>query len=185
MTEPYATTPATSGPRALLQDAGTWVLEPGSSSVRFTHKTMWRLLTVKGRFDEVRGSAEVAADGSVSGHLEIDAASLTTKNAKRDAHLRGPDFFDAAAHPRIVFSVVEVSAGTGDEVVVAGTLEVAGQRRPVTLRASVDDATPEAVTLRAETALERADFAMTWNQLGMMSGSATVSVAARFRRRHD
>jgi polyisoprenoid-binding protein YceI len=131
--------------------------------------------------------------GSARGRLEIGAASLDTGNAKRDKHLRSADFFNADEHPHIVAVLQRaslaggtdpaVSTGrTGDQVTVTGQLTAAGVTRPLTFTATLAEVTEAAVTVRAEAEIDRAQFGMTWNQLGMLRGSATISVVARFTR---
>jgi len=65
-------------------------------------------------------------------------------------------------------------------VTTTGTLTVAGQKRPLTLSARITEATGDAITLTADADIDRADFGMSWNQLGMIKGKAHVSVVARF-----
>jgi polyisoprenoid-binding protein YceI len=59
---------------------------------------------------------------------------------------------------------------------------VAGVTRPLEFTAAVTEATPDAITLRAETEVDRATFGLTWNQMGALKGLATVSVVTRFTR---
>jgi polyisoprenoid-binding protein YceI len=157
-------------------------LDPAASTVSISHKSLWGLGTVRGSFTKLSGSAEILADGSGRGRLEIDAASIDTKNAKRDQHLRSKDFFHADEHPQLVVDVTQAArqgAGTGD-VVATGTLTVAGKSRPLTLTALITHAADDAITLTAEADVDRADFGMRWNQLGMITGKAHASVVARF-----
>jgi polyisoprenoid-binding protein YceI len=160
----------------------SWTLDPGASSVSIASKAMWGLATVRGAFGQVSGSGEVFADGTAKGRLEIGAASIDTKNATRDTHLKSADFFDAGQHPQIV---AELSAATreGDQAVtVDGTLTAAGKTRPLSFKAKITEATPQAVTLQADTAVDRHDFGMNWNRLGQVVGPTQVHVVARFVR---
>lgn len=169
------------GAASTAAGASTWVLDPARSSVSLRHKTMWGLVTVRGTFSEVSGVGEILPDGSAQGRLEIGAASLETKNAKRDKHLKSADFFSADAHPRIVAQLRHATRA-GDTVAIDGDLTVAGKTHPLSFTATVAEATPDAVTLRAEVQVDRASYGMTWNQLGMVKGPATVSVVASFAR---
>ena len=65
---------------------------------------------------------------------------------------------------------------------VSADLEAAGTSRPLSLTAKVSEASPDSATLTGSVDADRADFGMTWNQMGMVKGSATVSVTARFTR---
>jgi polyisoprenoid-binding protein YceI len=178
---------------AALTGPSRWTLDAARSSVTLRHKTMWGLVTVRGTFGGLAGDAEIGADGSARGRPEIGAASLDTGNAKRDKHLRSADFFNADEHPHIVAVLQRASlaggtdpAGstgrTGDQVTVTGQLTAAGVTRPLTFTATLAEVTEAAVTVRAEAEIDRAQFGMTWNQLGMLRGPATISVVARFTR---
>jgi polyisoprenoid-binding protein YceI len=158
----------------------SWQLDPSGSSASVTHKTIWGLVTVRGSFEQVSGSAEILADGAARGRIELGAASLNTKHAKRDKHLRSADFFDADKHPQIVAELTQATRAGEDSVAAEGTLTVAGVTKPLALTAKITEATPDAITLSAETEVDRADFGLTWNQLGMIKGKAQVSVVARF-----
>ncbi|EST34363.1 YceI family protein [Streptomyces roseochromogenus] len=163
-------------------ETGTWQLDPTASTVGLRHKTMWGLVTVKGAFTTVTGTGEVRPDGSAIGTVTLDAASLDTKHAKRDTHLRSADFFDADNHPEITFAVRGADRLDGDGVRVTGQLTVRGISRPVTLTARLTGATADALTLEAEFSVDREQFGMGWNQLGMMRGLTTVTAALRFTR---
>jgi polyisoprenoid-binding protein YceI len=172
--------PAGGATATALAGPASWQLDPGTSIVTISHKTMWGLVTVRGGFSDLGGTAEILADGSAHGRLEIGAASLNTKNRKRDEHLRSGDFFNAAAHPKIVVDVTQAATSDGSNVQASGTLTVAGQTRPLTLTARITEASDLSVTLTADTQIDRADFGMTWNQVGMVKGVAQVHVVARF-----
>jgi polyisoprenoid-binding protein YceI len=163
-------------------DPGSFQLDPAGSAVSISHKTMWGLAQVRGSFTKLSGSAEILADGSARGRFEIDAASIDTKNAKRDKHLRSADFFNVAQHPQIIVDLTQAAAQGSDRVATTGTLTVAGQTRPLSLTATITEATGQAITLRADADIDRADFGMEWNQLGMIKGTVHVSVVARYVR---
>ncbi len=163
-----------------LAGPASYQLDPGSSAVTFSHKTIWGLVSVRGGFSDLSGTAEILADGSARGQLEIGAASLDTKNRKRDEHLRSADFFDAAAHPKITVDVTQATTKDGSTVQASGTLTASGRTRPLTLTAQITEATDQSVTLTADTQIDRAEFEMTWNQLGMLRGAAHMHVVARF-----
>ncbi len=160
----------------------TWRLDPSGSSASISHKTIWGLVMVRGSFEKLGGSGEIAADGSAHGRLELDAASINTKNSKRDVHLRSDDFFNAEKHPQIVAELTKATRDGEDGVAAEGTLTVAGVTRPLAVAAKITEATADAVTLRADIEVNREDFGMSWNQLGMIKGNAQVSVVARFVR---
>ncbi|MFE3033839.1 YceI family protein [Streptomyces canus] len=163
-------------------ETGTWQLDRTATTVALKHRTMWGLVTVKGSFSTVDGQGEVRPDGSAVGTVTLDAASLDTKNAKRDAHLRGSDFFDVENHPEITFAVRSAELRDGDQVHVVGQLTARGVSRPQSFTARLVDASADAVTLQAEFSVDREQFGLGWNQLGMIRGLTTVTASLRFKR---
>ena len=161
--------------------AGAWVVDPAGSSATFASKTFWGLSTVRGTFGAVSGSGLVAEDGIVTGELVLDATKLSTKNAKRDTHLRSADFFDADKHPNVVVRV-ESAKRDGDNLTGTGTIEAAGRSVPITFTGHVDSADGEAVVLTASAQVDRHSLGMNWNQMGMLTGLSTGTVTARFVR---
>ncbi|OIK06074.1 YceI family protein [Streptomyces monashensis] len=163
-------------------ETGTWQLDPSASTVALRHRTMWGLVTVKGAFTAISGGGEVSPDGSATGTVTLDAASLDTKHAKRDKHLRSADFFDTDQHPEITFAVRGADRLDADGVRVTGQLTVRGVSRPQELTARLVSADAGGLTLETEFTVDRDQFGMGWNQLGMMRGLTTVTAALRFTR---
>ena len=164
--------------------AGAWVLDPSASSVRLKAMVMG-LIPVIGRFGEITGGGTVGPDGQVRGTLAVAASSIGTRNQRRDTHLRSADFFDSDTYPDITFAADGLRLrDQGAEV--TGTLAVRGQTRPLSLRAAVsihgDEAGEHEVRLDASARINRADFGITWNALGLASMSATVTIHAVFVR---
>jgi len=169
---------------ALLRDgafAGDWTLDSSRSQVRLRSKSMWGLAPVKGVFSRVSGTGTVSTDGKVSGTISVTAASVDTKNKKRDDHLRSADFFDVGNHSDIIFSLDGI-VPSGQDVRVTGNLTVRGQTRPVSFDARVSAVEGGEVWLDAEVRVNRADFGLTWNQMGMASMDNTITVHAVFSR---
>jgi polyisoprenoid-binding protein YceI len=81
---------------------GNWELDRERTSIEFRTKALW-VFPAKGTFRVLEGTGTVTADGGISGTLIIDAASIDTKNKKRDAHLRTADFFEVEAFPTITY----------------------------------------------------------------------------------
>ena len=161
---------------------GVWQIDPAASSVGFLHKTIWGLMTVRGTFPVLSGEGRVAEDGTAKGRVTFDAAGLDTGHRKRDQHLRSADFFDVERHPTIDFAADDVRplGATGAEV--KGWLTVRGVTKPVSFTAEATPVGDDAVTLAATVVFDRADYGMTWNQLGMLVGRAEVTVSLRFAR---
>lgn len=160
---------------------GRWTLDPDGSSVAFTNKTFWGLATVRGVFSDISGEGEIADDGSVSGRLQIGAASVNTKIKPRDKHLRSADFFHVDEHPHIVFEAQSATIDA-DSVTFDGQLTIVGQTAPLKVVGRVTDISDKAVTVNADVELDRRDYGVSGNQIGMMSNTTNLQVTARFTR---
>ena len=172
------------GVRALLEDgalAGEWVLDPRTSSIRLKSKSLG-VVPVNGVFRDVSGNGTISADGEVSGTVRVAAASIDTKNAKRDTHLRSADFFDSGSHPDITFTADGIQA-SGRGAVVTGVLSVRGRSRPLSFDAAASVRADGGIWLDAEVRVNRADFGLTWNRMGMVSMTSTLAIHAVFTRR--
>ena len=161
--------------------AGTWVLDESRTRVQLKTKSMWGLAPVKGVFRQVGGTGTVSSSGEVTGTVAVAAASVDTKNKKRDDHLRSADFFDVANHPDITFTVDQVRpSGTG--VTVSGQLGVRGRTRPASFDARVSYLSGDEAHLDGELLVNRADFGLTWSPMGMASLNNTITIHAVFTR---
>ena len=148
----------------------TWTIDPTHTDVAFAVRHMG-LSTVRGRFEQVVGTVETGADGVPTAiRIEIETASIQTGTKDRDAHLRSPDFFDAAAHPTITFVSTGVTARGDERFEVTGDLTMHGVTKPVVLDAEIGDpiTDPWGQQRRAATAsakLNRKEWGLTWNQI--------------------
>lgn len=161
---------------------GQFVLDPAHSTVAFRHKTIWGLVTVKGTFASVSGEGKLDADGTARGVINVRAASVDTKNNKRDQHLRSDEFFGVERYPVIKFDVLAAEQGTDGTVRIDGLLTVRDVTHPQTITATVAGTEPAGVTLVTQFDVDRAAFGITWNQAGMIRGVATISATLRFTR---
>lgn len=170
--------------QALLADAmlaGEWVLDQHRSSIRLRSRVLGGVIRVNGVFRDVRGYGIISPDGAVSGTVTVTTASIDTKNARRDAHLRSADFFGSENNPDITFTADGIRL-SGQGVVVTGALAVRDRTKALsfTAEASVRDASE--ICLDAEARVNRADFGLTWNLLGMVSMNSIITVHAVFSR---
>jgi len=154
VTEPRATT--------------SWTIDTSHSTVEFAVKHMM-FTTVKGRFSDVKGSIEFDADDPARGRADITigAASVDTRDAKRDAHLRSADFFDVDTFPTLTFRSTKVT-GTSKRFALTGDLTIHGITRPITLDVTFegvgkDPWGTERAGFSASGTLNRKDFGLTWN----------------------
>jgi polyisoprenoid-binding protein YceI len=137
---------------------------------------------VKSVFGQVTGHGTVSPAGEVSGTITAAAASIETKNARRDKHLRSGDFFATETFPHITFSVDRLQPSR-EGVTVTGTLTVRGRTRPLTFPAKAAVVGSGEVWLNAEIRVNRADFGLSWNLMGMASMQNTITVNAVFGKR--
>jgi polyisoprenoid-binding protein YceI len=114
--------------------AQTFAVDNGHTAVLFFAKH-FGFSTTAGRFNTVSGEFTIdekdATKSSVS--LEIKVDSLDTNEAKRDEHLRGPDFFDVKQFPTATFKSTAVKQ-SGDTYDVTGDLTIKGVKKSVTLK---------------------------------------------------
>jgi polyisoprenoid-binding protein YceI len=169
--------------QALLTDgtlAGDWALDPRRSSVGLRTRVLG-LIPVHGVFREVTGEGAVYPDGGISGTVAVAAASIDTKNARRDTHLRSADFFDTGNKPDITFSAEAVRL-TAEGVAFTGTLTVRDQTRPLSFVAATSVQGDGEIRIDADVHINRADFGLTWNPMGMVSMHSVIAVHAVFVR---
>lgn len=149
--------------------AATYQVDPVHSQVQFTvdHLVVFK---VSGTFAEYEGSIEADAAGKTlkSASAAIKVASLDTREAKRDEHLRSVDFFDAASHPTLTFVSKKVE-GSGDNITVHGDLTIRGTTREVVLKgrfrgANTDPWGNVRAGFSASTVINRHDYGLTWNK---------------------
>jgi len=154
-------------PAELLSTAvGTWTLDQAATTIELHTKAMWGLAKVTGHFTAVEGSAVVGSDGSVSGTLVIDAASVNTGTAKRDEHLRTKDFFEVETYPTFVYAVSAVKPAADGTLAVSGTFTVHGQTRPLELLATATLSQPDRATVTASADIDRTQWGLNWTKMG-------------------
>ena len=147
-----------------------WLIDPKHTLVEFA-VTYLTFTTVKGHFDGVSGTirADAADLAGASIDVEIDAASLNTREGRRDTHLRSTDFLDVERYPTIAFVSIEVEPASEGRWLVHGDLTIRGTTRAVVLDTELkgQGRNPEGLEvagLTARTEIKRRDFGLTWNQ---------------------
>ncbi|TDC81208.1 YceI family protein [Actinomadura sp. 7K507] len=112
--------------------AGTWNIDPSHSEVTFVIRHL--MTKVRGTFTEFTGSVQIAEElGESTATAEIKMASLDTRNADRDAHVRTADVLDVEKYPTMTFNTKGVRA-EGDEYYLDGDLTIKDVTRPLSLR---------------------------------------------------
>jgi polyisoprenoid-binding protein YceI len=123
-------------PALALAEPATYAIDGSHSQTSFTVKHLV-ISTVRGEFTRTEGTVVIDDADLAKSKVEasIDVASVNTREAKRDEHLRSPDFFDAAKFPKITFRSTKVEKA-GEGLKVTGDLTLHGVTRPVVLEVS-------------------------------------------------
>jgi polyisoprenoid-binding protein YceI len=162
--------------------AGVWNLVADRSTISFKIKNMWGLIGVKGRFTDFSGDGQITGKGAIFGRLDIEVASLRTGIGKRDDHLRSADFFDADRFPEISVVVTALEPTTGNAADLRATLSIKGITAPAPLPVRIIALDDGSVRVSATIEVDRAQFGLGWNRLGMIGKAATASADACFVR---
>jgi polyisoprenoid-binding protein YceI len=117
-----------------MAHAGDWEVDPAHVSASFSVRHMM-VSTVRGEFDKVSGNVVLddASPAKSSIEIVIDAASVDTRNAQRDAHLKSPDFFDVAKNPKLTFKSTKIEKAGKGKYKVTGDFTMRGVTKPLTL----------------------------------------------------
>jgi polyisoprenoid-binding protein YceI len=159
---------------------GTHAIDPSHSRIGFVARHAM-VTKVRGSFNEFEGAgyfdAENPADSRLS--LTIQAASIDTRNADRDGHLKSNDFFDMENHPVITFTTTAVEQVDAENYRVTGDLTIKGVTKPVTADfeytgAAVDPFGNARIGFEGKTTVNRKDWGVSWNA-ALEAGGVLVS----------
>lgn len=169
----------------------TYEVDPAHSTIGFSVDHLV-INTVHGRFRQFDGSIAVDPDSANAlkqASATIQAKSIDTDIAKRDDHLRSPDFFDVEKFPTITFEAKEVKKD-GNQQVLVGKFTMHGVTKdfslPVTVKGPIKDPWGNTrLALAATATLNRKDYGLTWNKVleagGLMVGEeVTIQINAEF-----
>lgn len=160
--------------------AGTYEIDPAHTRIGFVARHAM-VTKVRGAFNEFSGTARIdganPADSTVE--LTIQAASIDTRNADRDGHLRSNDFLQMDEYPQIVFRSTAVTWVSDTEFEVTGDLTVKDVTRPVTVPFTFEGQATDPfgnvrVGFEGSTTINRKDFGVTWNA-ALETGGVLVS----------
>ncbi len=167
-------------------------IDPAHSTVSFTIKHMM-IAKVHGGFEKLSGKLvyDAANPAQSSIEVEIDAASINTRESQRDAHLKSADFFDVEKFPTLSFKSTKIEANGDGELKLIGDLTIHGVTNSVIL--AVEGPTAEMkdpwgnlkIGASATTKIKRKDFGLTWNAAleagGFLVGDdVTISLDVQF-----
>lgn len=158
--------------------ATNWTLDPMHSEVQFKVKHLV-ISTVTGSFKKFEGKA--ISDGEDFENAEIDFSldveSIDTNQSQRDEHLKGADFFDAAAYPKITFKSTSFKKTGDNEYVLTGNLTVKDVTKPITLKAEYGGSATDfygntKAGFEVNGTINRKEFGLTWS--GITEAGAIV-----------
>jgi polyisoprenoid-binding protein YceI len=151
--------------------AATYTLDPLHTVIGFKVKHLM-ITNVKGVFEKFKGTVIIDEKDITKSKVDvsIEMASVNTNIAKRDEHLRSPDFFDVARFPAMTFVSTKVEKSGSDGLKVTGNLTIRGITRPVVL--NVEGPTAEIKSpfgdirrgASATTVINRQDFGVSWSK---------------------
>lgn len=154
-----------------LADTSVWEIDPAHSSTLFAVRHLM-VSTVRGEFGKVIGTVTLDENDPTKSSIEatIDTTSINTRNAKRDEHLKGPDFFEVEKYPTITFQSKKIEAVGEGTFKVTGDLTMHGVTKEVVL--DVEGATTPVKDPMgrmklgggATTTLNRKDFGIVYNR---------------------
>jgi polyisoprenoid-binding protein YceI len=170
----------------------TWNIDPAHSSAEFKVKHMM-ISHVKGNFAKVSGTLTLDESNLANSQVNalIEAASLETRDAQRDAHLKSADFFDVEKFPTLSFKSTSISLVRDGELAIEGDLTVRDVTRKVMFSAegptkpAKDPWGNTRVGVSATTKISRKDFGLTWNAAlesgGLLVGDeVTITLDVQF-----
>ncbi len=156
-----------------------YTIDSAHSAATFGVRHMM-ISTVRGHFSKVTGKVSYDPKNPAACKVEatVDATTIDTREPKRDAHLKSPDFLDIAKFPTLTFLSTKC-AREGGKLKITGDLTIHGITRPVLL--DVEGPSPEMksadgamiIGASASTKISRKDFGMVWNRL-LETGGAVV-----------
>lgn len=161
---------------------GAWELDPDQSSIRFENGTMWGALKVRGAFTEFTGGGEITDAHTVSGRVDIKAASINTGLGTRDHDLRRSNFFNSDRYPDITVVVTGGEPAGGDVARLDAELTVKGITGPLPLKVEVAPLDDGGVRLTTEATVTRKQFAVEGNFLGMVGNKTRLKASLVFRK---
>ena len=164
----------------------TWKMDTAHSEVKFKVRHLV-ISTVTGNFDVFSGAVESSKDDFTDAKVtfEADVASIDTKNEQRNGHLKSPDFFDAANHPKITFTSKSLVKKSGDEYELTGDLTIRGTTKQVKLDVTYNGTVRgfggsfDVAAFELTGKINRQDFGLKWNAL-TETGGVVVSDEVKF-----
>jgi polyisoprenoid-binding protein YceI len=148
---------------------GTYALDTSHSRIGFVARHAM-VTKVRGSFNEFQGTATIdgANPSNSTVTVDLDVASIDTRNAQRDEHLRTNDFLDSASHPKITFRSTSVTHDGGDDFQVTGDLTIRGVTKAITIPlefqgSAVDPFGNTRIGFEGSVVINRKDWGVSYN----------------------
>lgn len=147
-----------------------WQIDTAHSEVQFKVRHMM-VSWVRGQFERFSGSVNLDTENpeNTTVAIDIEAASIATRQADRDAHLRSPDFLDADKYPVLSFRSTRVERTGQNTAKLIGDLTIRGVTHEVTLDVAYSGQHKSpfgpfvSAGFSAETKINRKDWGLMWN----------------------
>ncbi len=164
----------------LARLTGEYTLDPAHTRIGFVARHAM-VTKVRGAFNDFEGSAHIDAEDPAksSATITIQAKSIDTRNADRDAHLRSNDFFAMDEYPEITFTSTAVEKVDDRHYRVSGDLTIKGVTKPVAIvfehtGAATDPYGNLRVGFEGSVSVNRKDWGVNWNA-ALEAGGVLVS----------
>lgn len=148
----------------------TWQIDSAHSQIHFTVRHMM-ISKVRGQFESFSGEVNYDEENPTrtTVDIQIDAASLNTKEAQRDGHLKSPDFLDVANYPVVRFQSTKVEQTSADSGKLYGNLTIRDVTKPVVLDVEYAGQAQSpwgniSAGFSGSTAINRKEWGLNWNQ---------------------
>ena len=162
------------------QLTGTYTIDPVHSRLGFVARHAM-VTKVRGNFNDFQGAVVIdgADPAASSATVTAEVASVDTRNAQRDEHLRSNDFLAMDEHPEITFVSTSVAPTGPTSLDLTGDLTIRGVSKSVTIPFEFEGAATDPFgNLRAgfegSVTINRKDYGINWNA-ALEAGGVLVS----------
>jgi polyisoprenoid-binding protein YceI len=157
----------------------SWKIDPAHSEINFTVRHMM-ISNVRGRFEKLSGTVDFVEDNPTRStvDVQIEVASINTKESARDTHLKSPDFFNAEKYPYLTFKGKKAEVLDANHGQVTGDLTIRDVTKEVVLDVEYSGQAKNpwglvSAGFSATTVINRKDWGLTWN-VGLETGGVLV-----------
>jgi polyisoprenoid-binding protein YceI len=166
----------------------TWRIDTNHSELSFRVRHF--VSRVRGTFGTWEGAVTAEREAWEGGSVEVvvQTASVDTQHERRDADLRGANFFDVANHPTMTFRG-RATAFEGSRIRLEGDLTIRGVAKPVVLEGEFLGEQGNRAGFSVSTTVNRLDYGLVWNRIvdgtGMLGDEVEITVVVALVRRTD